>query len=44
MLLLQHDYLMPGDIIWRYNRPQDLGRCTASAFDMSDYRNLIPEE
>jgi len=29
------------DDIWRYNRPSDLGRVTASAFDMSDPRNLV---
>lgn len=27
---------------WRYDRPSDAGRCTASAFDMSDPRNLVP--
>jgi hypothetical protein len=31
------------DDIWRYNRPNDRGRVTASAHDMSDPRNLIPE-
>jgi len=29
---------------WRYNRASDRGRVTGSAFDMSDPRNLIPEE
>jgi hypothetical protein len=29
---------------WRYNRESDRGRVTGSAFDMSDPRNLIPEE
>lgn len=28
---------------WRYNRAEDRGRCTGSAFDMSDSRNLIPD-
>lgn len=28
---------------WRYNRESDRGRCTGSAFDMSDPRNLVPE-
>ena len=32
------------DSIWRYNREHDRGRATASAFDMSDPRNLIPEQ
>jgi len=31
------------DGIWRYNRASDRGRVTASAFDMSDPNNLIPE-
>lgn len=32
------------DGIWRYNRESDRGRVTASPFDMSDPRNLIPEQ
>lgn len=32
------------DGIWRYNRGDDRGRVTGSAFNMSDPRNLIPEE
>jgi len=30
--------------IWRYNREHDRGRVTGSPFDMSDQRNLTPEE
>lgn len=26
---------------WRYDRASDCGRCTGSAFDMSDPRNLV---
>lgn len=26
---------------WRYDRKSDAGRCTGSAFDMSDPRNLV---
>jgi len=29
------------DGVWRYARPSDAGRVTASAFDMSDPRNLV---
>lgn len=31
------------DGIWRYLRESDFGRVTASAFDMSDRRNIIVE-
>ena len=31
------------DGLWRYNRPDDRGRVTASAFDMSEPLNLVPE-
>ena len=41
---LTHATVKGYDGIWRYNRPQDRGRCTGTNFDMSDPRNLIPEE
>lgn len=37
-----HACVEGSDEIWRYDRPDDAGRCTASAFDMSDPRNLVP--
>lgn len=39
-----HACVCGSDGIWRYNRPDDRGRVTGSAFDMSDPLNLIPEK
>lgn len=39
-----HATVQGDDGIWRYVRESDWGRCTASNFDMSDPRNLLPEE
>lgn len=36
--------VLGSDDLWRYNRESDRGRVTGSPFDMSDFRNLIPEQ